>query len=437
MNALSTPRLLHILVLADRDWTHPQTGGNGTNLGSQIHRWVAWGHRVTVVAGQHPGAKRVERFGPNLVVHRMGDRATVFPRAIWAVLRGVGRDADVVVEVINGITFLTPLWLRKPRVALVHHVHRELFIGEFGERKGRVLAWLLEALPLRLFYRHTPFLTISRSARDDLAGIGIPVENITVEYLGVDPGAFRHGTRAKEPRLLFVGRLKAYKRIESLLDVLEAIPEATLDIAGDGDHRRALEAEIERRGLGERVHMHGYVDDQTRAALYGQAWVGLTASSSEGWSLTVMEAALCGTPSAALAVGGLPESIVDGETGVLAHDREELIRRVREVLEQPELRERLGAAAERRARTFTWERVAAANLVVIEREAATGPPALGGFLGPSNTGRAAALAAVTLAGHAIGAVFAFMIARRRAPRRERRAPATAAIGRRRRRASGS
>ena len=64
--------------------------------------------------------------------------------------------------------------------------------------------------------------------------------------------------------------------------------------------------------------MHGHVDEQTKAALYRQAWVHVTASASEGWSLTVMEAALCATPSAALAVGGLRESIVDGETGVLA-----------------------------------------------------------------------------------------------------------------------
>ena len=66
----------------------------------------------------------------------MGDRASVFPRAIAAVLRGLGRDADVVLEVINGITFLTGLWLRKPRVALVNHVHRDLYIGEFGAWAG-------------------------------------------------------------------------------------------------------------------------------------------------------------------------------------------------------------------------------------------------------------------------------------------------------------
>jgi glycosyltransferase involved in cell wall biosynthesis len=377
-----TANPLHILVLADRDWTHPDTGGNGANLYAQISRWVTWGHRVTMLTGHYPGAKKVERFGPRLVVHRGGGRATVFPRAFLSVMRGVGRDADVVLETINGITFLTPLWLRKPRVAMVHHVHRELFLGEFG-RAGQFLFWVAERLPLRYLYQGTPFLTISRSARDDLVREGIPPENITVEYLGVDPEKFGRGVRAAEPRLIFVGRLKAYKRVEMLFDVLEAVPGTSLDVVGEGDHRPDLEAEIARRGLGERVRMHGYVDEQRRAELYGQAWVNVTASRSEGWSLTVMEAALCGTPSAALAVGGLPESIVDGETGLLARDTKELSDRVRELVERPGLRERLGDAAERRARTFTWERSARAYLDVLQSQAANGARGPGAQGGPS------------------------------------------------------
>jgi glycosyltransferase involved in cell wall biosynthesis len=374
MAAVADARPLHILVLADRDWTHHDTGGNGANLYAQISRWVDWGHQVTVVAGDYPGARRVERYGPRLVVHRMGTRVTVFPRAILAVLRGIGRDADVVLEVINGITFVTPLWLRKPRVAMVHHVHRELYLEEF-RRFGLPLFWLLERLPLRLLYGRTPFLTISNSARDDLAREGIPRQHITVEYLGVDAHKFHAGTRAPEPHLIFVGRLKAYKNVEALFDVLDAVPDAILDVVGEGDHRPDLEAEVARRGLGDRVRMHGYVDEATKAELYARAWVNLTASQSEGWSLTVMEAALCGTPSAALAVGGLPESIVDGETGLLARDTRELAQGVRRLVEDAELRERLGAAAERRARTFTWDRSARAFLDVLERVAGREPPA--------------------------------------------------------------
>src|SRR3712207_761387 len=99
---------LHILILSDRDWTHPQGGGTGTNLYGQVARWLEWGHRVTVVAGAYPGAVAQEEPAPNLAVHRMGTRLTVFPRAAFSSLRrGLARDADVVLEVVNGITFLT------------------------------------------------------------------------------------------------------------------------------------------------------------------------------------------------------------------------------------------------------------------------------------------------------------------------------------------
>ncbi len=365
-------RPLKILVLADRDWTHPQGGGTGANVYENIVRWALWGHQVTLVAGEYPGCAPVEMVTPNLVVHRMGGRGSVFPRAAWAVMRGLGADADVVFEVINGITFLTPLWLRKPRVALVNHPHRALYEGEFGSRLGRLLCAALEELPLRLLYRRVPFVTISDSARQELVALdGVPEQNITIAYCGVGPGPYGPGQRAPEPRLLYVGRLKAYKRIEVLLDMLTELPEVTLDIAGHGDHGETLDDEIARRGLSERVRVHGYVDERTKADLYRQAWLHVTASMSEGWSLTVMEAALCGTPSAAVAIGGLRESIVDGETGVLARDPADLRRRVRELLADHELRTRLGEAALARAETFTWERTATTSLAVVQRQVAT------------------------------------------------------------------
>ena len=376
---------LHILVLADRDWTHHDTGGNGANLYAQISRWVEWGHRVTMIAGDYPGAKRMETYGPRLTVYRMGTRVTVFPRACLAVMRGIGRDADVVLEVINGITFLSPVWLRKPRVAMVHHVHRELYLEEFP-RFGLPLFWMLERLPLRLLYRRTPFLTISNSARADLAREGIPPEHVTVEYLGVDVDKYAPAPRAVEPHLIFVGRLKAYKNVEALFDVLEALPSAVLDVVGQGDHRPDLEAEIRERGLDSRVRMHGYVDDERKAELYARAWVNLTASQSEGWSLTVMEAALCGTPSVALAVGGLAESIVDGTTGFLASDKNQLNARVGEIVADPALRDRLGEAARERALTFSWDRSAEAYLDVLRRTA--GRPAPGDLVSSNGSGHA-------------------------------------------------
>ena len=359
---------LHILLLTDRDWTHPQGGGTGTNLYGQVARWVAWGHRVTVVAGSYPGAPAVEHPAPNLVIHRLGTRLTVFPRAALAVLRGVGRDADVVLEVVNGIAFFTPLWLRRPRVTLVHHVHRDHYVTELG-RVGQVAALLLETLPLRFLYRRSPFLTISHAARRDLERLGL--SQIHVEYLGVDPSPVPPVERDPRPRLLFLGRLKQYKRIELVLDVLEGIPGAHLDIAGEGDHRPALEAEIARRRLGDRVTLHGHVSEERKAELYDRAWVNLTASSAEGWCLTVMEAAARGTPSAALRVGGLPESILDGRTGLLADEPEELAEKVAALVADPARRHALGADAQERALSeFSWDRTAEATLSLLDAVAA-------------------------------------------------------------------
>jgi glycosyltransferase involved in cell wall biosynthesis/O-antigen/teichoic acid export membrane protein len=405
-------RARHILLLTDRDWTHPQGGGTGTNLHGQVSRWVAWGHRVTVITGSYPGAEKVERPHERLEIHRMGGRKTIFGRAMFACWRGVGRDADVVLEVVNGIAFLTPLWwfLRAPRVTLVHHVHQRHYVAEMGKR-GRIAALIAEALPLRVLYRHHQFLTISHSASGDLCALGIPTDHIHVSYLGVEPEAFIEAERAPEPTLLYLGRLKQYKRLDILLDVVEHIPHVRLEVAGDGDHRAVFEAQIAERGLGDRVTLHGHVSEEEKAQLYARSWVNLTASSAEGWCLTVMEAAAAGTPSAALAVGGLPESIVDEQTGILASTPEELAVRVGQLVADPVHRDELGDAARARARGFTWETTAASNLAVLEACAAAQRPRLRDAVRRSETGAAAGLAAATLVNNAIQLIFTIVFTR--------------------------
>jgi glycosyltransferase involved in cell wall biosynthesis len=371
---------MRILLLTDRDWTHPEAGGTGTTLEALVSRWTAGGHRITMIAGAYPGAALIERPSPLLEIHRMGTRLTVFPRAAHAVRRGLGGDADVVFEIVNGIAFCTPLWpaFRVPTVVMVQHVHHDHYVMELGWR-GRVGRTLLETVPLRHVYRgRTRTCTISQASRRDLIALGVSESSIDVVYLGVDPANVNGGNggswlvrpTADVPMLLYLGRLKRYKRLEILLDVLEACPETVLEVGGDGDHRAAFEAEVRRRGLQERVVMHGFVSEQAKAELYSRAWLNVTASSAEGWGHTVMEAATHGTPSAALRVGGLAESIVDGETGVLADDSAELCARVREILSSPPLRHRLGAAAQERARSFSWDRTAAELLAFLSAAAA-------------------------------------------------------------------
>ncbi len=357
---------LHILILSDRDWTHPQGGGTGTNLFAQVTRWLHWGHRVSVIACSYPGAAACERIGA-LTLHRVGGRSTVFPQAIARQWRGLVPDADVVLEVVNGITFLTPLWCPLPRVTLIHHIHRDHYVRELGG-KGRLAALALETLPLRLLYRRTQFLTISQASARDIAGHGIDPGQIEISYLGVEQGAYRPdpARRAPQPTLLYLGRLKRYKRIEVVLDVLARNPGAVLELAGDGDHREALEAEIAARGLGDRVRMHGHVSEEHKLELFQRAWINITTSSAEGWGLSVNEAGACATPSAALRLGGLAEAIDDGRTGILADDPAELAAKVGRVLAEPALRDALGRAAHARACEFTWDATARRTLQLLD-----------------------------------------------------------------------
>ena len=239
-------------------------------------------------------------------------------------MRGLGRDADVVLEVFNGIAFFTALWngCARPRVLLVFHVHQEHYVAELGLR-GRIAGQLLEHLPLRLLYRGAPVI-------DDLAGLARGPdgarrrrrERIHVVYCGArarrapaDPEAHRSRT------LLYLGRLKHYKRIELLLDVLEAVPEAHLDDRRRRrPPRRSSRPRSHERGLRERVTMHGHVDEAEKARLLGEAWVDADRVVGRGLVPDRDGGGRVRTPSAALRVGGLEEAIVDGETGVLADD---------------------------------------------------------------------------------------------------------------------
>jgi glycosyltransferase involved in cell wall biosynthesis len=271
--------------------------------------------------------------------------------------------------VINGVTFLTPLWCRTPRLALVHHIHREHYARELGTF-GKVAAVALETLPLRLLYRRSRFVTISQATARDLACHGIDPANITVGYLGVELGVLHPDpdARALEPTLLYLGRIKRYKRIELILDLLERLPGVVLELAGEGDHRPELEAQVRVRGLEDRVRMHGYVSEERKLELYQRAWVNVTTSSAEGWGLSVTEAAACATPSAALRQGGLAEAIDDGRTGILADDVPELATKLGALLSDLSQREAMGARALERVAALRWDDTARLTLGLLDRE---------------------------------------------------------------------
>lgn len=358
---------LRIAFLTWRDQQHPDGGGSEVYVESVARELAVRGHRVQVRCARYPGSARREvRDGVELV--RIGGRLTVYPRALWWVLTA-GRRTDVVVDVINGLPFLSRLTRRRGLMALVHHVHREQWHIIYPGWRGRLGWWIESRLTPRL-YRGVEHVTVSESSRRDLVGLGIPAERIHLAHNGLDRHPALPGTH--EPaRLSVLARLVPHKQIDHAFgvvrDLLPTHPDLVLDVVGDGWWRDELVASARALGVSDRVVFHGRVPEDRRDQILADSALMLLPSVKEGWGLAIMEAAAQGTPTLAYrSAGGVAESIVDGETGVLVDDFAGLRDETDRLLSDETARRRLSDGARAHAARFTWPATATAFERVVE-----------------------------------------------------------------------
>jgi glycosyltransferase involved in cell wall biosynthesis len=144
-------------------------------------------------------------------------------------------------------------------------------------------------------------------------------------------------------RFIVVCRLEPWKDVGLVVDALASVPEACLDIVGDGSERASLEARA--AALGDRVRFLGYLRDPRGAV--ANADVAVSSSRDEPLGLSVLEAQAIGRPVIAFAGGGIPEVVRDGETGWLVRERSvaALAARMREASADPARAHAMGHAA--------------------------------------------------------------------------------------------
>jgi glycosyltransferase involved in cell wall biosynthesis len=346
----------HVLLLNWRDTTHPEGGGSERYLERMAEGLVRRGYRVTIQCAAHPGAP-ADEWRNRVRFRRRGNRFTVYPRAL-AAIRAL--RPDVLVDVQNGIPFFAPLVARCPVLVLVHHVHREQWRPAVGATLGRIGWWIESRLAPRL-YRNCRYLAVSGVTRDELTGLGVAAERITVIRPGLEPPPRTRAEPDEDPTLVVLGRLVPHKRIEHAIDVVarlaERWPKLRLEVIGQGWWQENLVRHLRLHGVTDRVTLHGWVDEQDKHEILARAAVHLCPSLKEGWGIAIMEAAAHGVPTVAYcAAGGVTESIVDDETGVLVDEFDELVRRVDLLLGDPVRRAAMGEAGRRRAANFGWER---------------------------------------------------------------------------------
>jgi len=350
---------------------HPWAGGSEVNIQEQARRWVRGGHTVTMFTSRFKGMKRRENCD-GMDVYRAGGRFTIYLLAPLAYLLFLRRRCDVVLDIINGIPFFTPLYCRKPIVALVHHVHREMFVLELGPVVGR-FGKFVEQYLVPLLYRRKLFICVSESTA---SAMRTKLHNgealdIRVIHNGISQNHYEKTgtTRFARPTILYLGRVKKYKQLPKLIGMMpsvqEQVPEVRLVVVGLGD---ALPDAVEAariHGVDDCVSFLGFVSEEEKADLYRQAWVLATASMVEGWGLTVIEANACGTPAVAFNVPGLNESIVHDKTGKLATCEDEFVSALVEILNEEPARVSLSDGAREWSLNFSWDTAAAKSLDVL------------------------------------------------------------------------
>lgn len=238
---------------------------------------------------------------------------------------------------------------------------------------------LERALTPWAFRRAKRVVAVSRYAAGLAEGLGVAASRLRIIPCGADPRAFRPGLETAPLRrrwslegasmILTVGRLCYRKGQQVVLQAMPAIlarcPQAMYLMAGLPQEQAGLEREARRLGVEERVIFAGAVSPADLSAYYNLAEAFVLASRAspagevEGFGIAVLEAALCGRPAVVSDHGGLPETILPGQTGLLvpAEDPPATAQALLSLLEDATLRRKMGAAARDHAlECATWER---------------------------------------------------------------------------------
>jgi glycosyltransferase involved in cell wall biosynthesis len=346
-------RALSIVAVSWRDLAHPLAGGAEVLLDRVLDGLHDRGHQVTLVCGGPLSQHAYEAVDS-------GGTYSQYLRAPAICTRRF-RDADVVIDVQNGMPYFSPLWRRRPSLCVVHHVHTD----QWATRFPRPIAGVFRSIERRAMpfaYRNRPFLAISRSTAQSLAAIGVPAESITVIESGVDAPPAASAARSGEPLFLSLNRLVPHKRVDLLLEawrLAQPRVQGRLVVVGGGPLLDDLRQQA--RSI-PRVDVLGRVDEAEKEDLLARAWVVLSAAHHEGWGMSVLEGAAFGTPSLAIDAPGIRDALIDGVTGRLVYPRDEadipetLGRAMTAFITDEQERENLGAAARRRALDLSWKR---------------------------------------------------------------------------------
>lgn len=361
---------MNILILNWRDVRHVWAGGSELYIHELAKRW-AKSHNVTLFCAQDPDKSlKDEEIIDGVRIIRRGGRYSVYLFAIYYYFRFFRKTIDFVVDVENGIPFFTPLYIRKKKLSIVYHVHGMQFFYELTF-PFNVIGYCLEKYFFPFLYRSVEIMAISKTTRRELVRIGFKKEKIHLVFPGIGNVRKASNEKYKKPTILYLGRIKKYKRVNMLVDVFRKVhkinPRVRLVIAGWGSEAPFISDFVMKNKLRKSIDIIGPVNEHEKAELYAKSWIFVNPSLHEGWGISVIEANAYKTPAIGFKVPGLSDSIVDGKTGYLCSNEEDMINKILYIIENNKIREELSYDAFLWSKKFDWNVSAKKGQRLIEK----------------------------------------------------------------------
>jgi len=348
---------MRFLMLNWRDPANPKSGGAERVSLAYLEGLRERGHEVSWFANDFPGCKSEEEISGIQIVRGGGSGTSVLMARRWYRQQ---QPFDLVIDQHHGIPWFAPWWSKTNCVAYIHEVLGPIWdafyswpVSAFGRWQERWTHWL---------YRNVPFWTPSESTKKALHANG--VRNVTVFHNGTDatPLPTLENKPLNQPlRLIVVCRLAPNKRVDHAIEITRILLQrgfpVHLTIVGSGESATQLRQGANRPELAAHITFTGQLSEEQKNAALRAAHLLLHTSVREGWGLNVIEANAMGTPAVVYPVGGLVDSTLHNETGIVspAETPQSLAECLVQLIKSPEEYERLRLNAWERAKKLQWK----------------------------------------------------------------------------------
>ena len=347
---------MKILWLAHRDPQNPRAGGAERTIYEVCIRLIEKGHKIVLLTGGWKGSMPAENLG-GIEIHRFGKNISLHLVLPVFLLK---YHYDLVVNDLgHAVPWISSTILNKHNIVFFHHLHARSLLGQVNP----IMAKFITAIERCYFilYHSKVFVTESTTSKNDLLKLGIKNDKIIMIPPGIDRKLFHPAVKSKYPSIVYFGGMRKYKRplevlylLKSLIVKLKCLK---LFIIGTGSEERSMKELVNELNMQDYVEFTGRISNEELSDIVASSWLNVHTSVTEGWGLSILEAAASGTPTIAYNVSGVTDAVENGFNGIKVKDsdRKALADAAFSILNDPE---RWWSSSTEVAKKYSWDKTA-------------------------------------------------------------------------------